>query len=105
MGIKITSGRIILWTIIISASLVIGVSYYKINKEKHDITYKVLNKKILESAEKCFNEDNCEKSMTLGELINKGYLEALVDPDTKNYYSASSTIKLENDHFVFTPFY
>lgn len=105
MGKKITSGRIILWTIIISLSLVIGVSYYKINKEKHDIIYKVLNKKILDSAEKCFNEDNCKSNMTLGELINKGYLESMVDPDTKEYYSTSSIIKLENDHFVFIPYY
>ena len=105
MGKKITSGRIILWTIIISLFIIIGVSYYKINKEKHDITYKVLNKKILESAEKCFNDDNCKSDMTLGELINKGYLESMVDPDTKEYYSASSTIKIENDHYVFTPYY
>ena len=46
-----------------------------------------------------------ETEIIINDLINKGYIEALVDPDTKNYYSESSTIKLENDHFVFTPFY
>ena len=41
------------------------MAYYKINKEKHDIIYKVLNKKILDSAEKCFNEDNCKQLLNM----------------------------------------
>ena len=97
--------RIILWTIIICLSLIIGMSYYKINKERHDATYKVINKRIIESANLCFKDNLCQKNMTLGELISKGYLEQIVDPDTKQYYSSSSTISFDGKQFVFTPSY
>ena len=100
-----SNSRLILWTIIISLSLIIGLSYYKISKESHDATYKVITKKITESASRCVNDDKCSTNMTYGELISKGYLEKMVDPDTKMYYSDSSTIKLEEGKYIFTPSY
>lgn len=105
MEVRMTNARIILWTLIISLILILGFSYYKINKEKHEEIYKVINKKIIDRAKDCVHDDKCGANMTLGELINNGYLDPIVDPDTKEYYNRASTIKIENGNYIFTPSY
>ena len=80
--------------IIIVNILIIGiVTSLKVYNNHIDNIYKVINKKICESASKCYIDNKCEgKTIKIKELISNNYLENQVDPKTKEYISEDITV-------------
>ena len=84
---------IILLLVIIPATIYIIKSHY-------DSLYLVINKKVIEQANNCYNDGNCEnKEIKLKELIDKGYLEKIYDPVSKELINLDSYVSLENNEF------
>lgn len=74
----------------------------KAQRAHDERTLLVTKKRIVESAERCYNEDACTGTLvTLQELMNKGYLKAEINPLTKAYYHQNSYVKVENNEYYF----
>ena len=71
--------------IILIGLFIIGA--IKVYQNHVDKLYLVLDNEIKESAKKCFLDKNCEGEITLGDLKNKGYIDVLVDPISKEEIS------------------
>ena len=98
--------KIVIYVTIISMFLIISIpTFYKIVYTNEEKLYLVNEKKVTESAYKCYYEGKCKKSkVTLKELYDNGYLvDNIVDPKTKEIYSENSYIMLYSDKKVFYP--
>ena len=86
--------KVIIYTTIIALIFVIGCpTIYKVVKNHNNKLYMITEKRIVEAAKKCWNEDKCTgETITLKDLYNNKYLEKQADPITKKYYSESSKI-------------
>lgn len=67
----------------------------------HEKEYLVVNNKILESAKKCYLNKECEGDITLKDLYDKGYLDKVFDPVTKEAIDEKKCITFENDEAKF----
>jgi len=67
--------------IIIIILFILGAYKNVINHQKKE--YLVINNRILESAKKCYLNNDCDGKITLKVLYEKKYLEIQVDPNTK----------------------
>lgn len=81
--------------IILIGLFIIGA--IKVYQNHVDKLYLVLDNEIKESAKKCFLDKNCEGEITLGDLKNKGYIDVLVDPISKEEISKDKCLKYENN--------
>ena len=62
--------------------------------------YLVVEKKVIEAAKNCKANDDCPTTtITLDELINKGYIDKVYDPISKELINTKSYIDLNNDEF------
>ncbi|MGN1378850.1 MAG: hypothetical protein ACI4XR_00390 [Bacilli bacterium] len=98
--------KIVIYITIISCFLIISIpTFYKIIKTNEEKLYIVNEKKVTESAYKCYYEGKCKGStITLKELYDNGYLvDNIVDPKTKEIYSENSYVILYSDKKVFYP--
>ena len=79
--------------------LVIAIpTTYKIIKNYNSKSYLVVEKKIIEAAKKCYNEDKCTgDKTTLKELYDNKYLDVVVNPVTKKMYDENLEIKKSED--------
>ncbi|MCI8575722.1 MAG: hypothetical protein HFI09_04555 [Bacilli bacterium] len=86
------------WLTVLATILIIGLpTILKITKNHEERMYLVATKKILESAEACFYDDVCQDSMiSLGDLKQKGYLDDVIDPQTKTYFEDDLMLVYEN---------
>lgn len=89
-----SKNKIIIYTTIIAIIFIIGcTTIYKVVKNHQNKLYMITEKRIIEAAKKCWNEDKClEDTITLKELYDKEYLTKQSDPVTKKYYSENSKI-------------
>ena len=95
---KINKINIILIIIIILLIIIPATTY--IIKNHYDSMYIVINKKVVEQANNCFNEGNCEnKKIELKELIDKGYIEKIYDPISKELINLNSYVDLNTNEF------
>ena len=95
---KINSLNIILLFIIILLIIVPATIY--IIKSHYDSMYLVINKKVVEQANNCFNDKKCEnKKIELKELIDKGYIEKIYDPVSKELINLQSYVDLDSNEF------
>lgn len=80
---------------IISCLLIIMLpTIYKVFINHKNKLYIVVEKEIIEAAEKCWAENKCLTNViTLKELYDLNYLEKQIDPMTKKVYENDSTIK------------
>ena len=85
--------------IILIGLFIIGA--IKVYQNHVDRLYLVLDNEIKESAKKCFLDKNCEGEITLGDLKNKGYIDVLVDPISKEEISKDKCLKYENNEVIF----
>ena len=81
--------------IILIGLFIIGA--IKVYQNHVDKLYLVLDNEIKELAKKCFLDKNCEGEITLGDLKNKGYIDVLVDPISKEEISKDKCLKYENN--------
>lgn len=102
MEVKMKNSIIFLMTIgIVLVSLVLG-TIYKAYKTHNDRLLLVAQKKIIESAITCVNEDKCsDEKITIGTLISEGYLTETINPLTKIYYSHDSYVIKESNEYHF----
>ena len=69
-------------------------------KSHYDSLYLVINKKVIEKANNCYNDKKCEsKRIELKELIDKGYIEKIYDPISKELINLNSYVDLESNEF------
>ena len=91
----------ILITILIIVFSSIALTLWKVSNRHLERTVLVVQKRIIESALDCFNDDVClNDKVTLGELIKKGYLSKEINPVTKTYYSNESYVTKKELTFV-----
>lgn len=99
---KIKNLNIILLTIVIL--LVIVPSFIKVKQEHNKKLWDVTNKEVIEAAQKCRNESGClENKVTIDYLINKGYLNNVVNPLTKEIINKNSYYDYETKEFIIIP--
>ena len=94
--------KIILFTIILILSLIIGVTSIKIYRSHKEKQLIVSTKYIIEKAQLCYNEKKCtEDTVTLKKLYDFKYLEKQKNPITKKYFNENSIIKKEGNNYTF----
>jgi len=94
--------RIITISIIIILLILVIPTGYKVVKNHHYNLYQVVEKKIIDSAKKCYYEENClNKKIMLKELYEQEYLEKVSDPVSKEYYNDSSYVEVKDNIFKF----
>lgn len=99
-----SKNKVLIYTTIVALILIIGIpTIYKVVKNHNETLYKISEKRIIEAAKKCWNEEKCTKdTITLKELYNLEYLEKEANPVTKKYYSESSKI-IKKEEIKFYP--
>jgi hypothetical protein len=86
--------------IFIAFLLFLVPSVFFLLKQHYDSMYLVVEKKVIEAAQNCHAEDKCLSStITLEELINKGYIDKVYDPISKELINTKSYINLDNNEF------
>ncbi len=88
------------WLTVLASLVIIGLpTILKITKNHEERMYLVATKKIIESAETCFYNDEClQDEITIGELKQKGYLLDVINPQTKTYFEDDLVLIWENNH-------
>lgn len=91
------------WLTVLASLLIIGLpTILRITKNHEERLYLVATKKIFESAEACFYDDVCQTDvMSLGELKQKGYIEDVINPQTKTYFDDNLLLVWEDNHVQF----
>lgn len=99
-----SKNKVIIYTTIIAIILIIGIpTIYKVVKNHHTKLYTISEKRIIEAAKKCWNEDKCKNdTITLKDLYDLKYLEKEANPVTKKYYAESSKI-IKKEEIKFYP--
>ena len=88
--------NIILIIIIILLFIVPGIIY--INNKHNQNLWLVVEKEVVEAANKCINEDKCSNRVTLKFLIDNDYLDKVYNPITKEAINDLSYV--ENNKLV-----
>lgn len=91
------------FTILIIIGAILIPTIYKVNQNHQKKAYKVIDKKIIDAAKKCYYEKKCKnKKIYLYDLYNLDYLDKIIDPFSKEYYNNESFVIIDNDIFKFT---
>ena len=86
--------------IVIILLLVVPPFIY-VKKKHYDNLNLVLEKEVIEAANKCKNEDKCiDNKVTLEYLIDNKYIDKVYDPITKEAISFESYVDFGNNKFV-----
>ena len=86
---------------IIAILLIVLPTFYVVKKEYNDNLWLVTNKKVIEAANRCRNEDKClESKVTITTLKENGYLDLVVNPITKEVINPESYVDLDSNTFV-----
>ena len=95
---KINKINIILIIIIVLLVLVPATIY--IIKNHYDSLYLVINKRVVEQANNCYYDNICEnKVIKLNELIEKGYMDKVYDPISKELINLDSYVDIDKQEF------
>ena len=89
----------ILLIFIIFIIIVIPTIWY-VNKVHNDNLWLVVNKEVIEAADKCKNENVCnENKVTLAFLVSNNYIVKLYDPITKEAINDASYVDFDTNEF------
>ncbi len=89
----------ILLIIIIILLIIIPTIWY-VNKVHNDDLWLVVNKEVVEAADKCKNNNECNDStVTLDYLISKNYIVKIYDPITKEAINGTSYVDYATNEF------
>ena len=78
-----------------------GKNLFYVKKEHNANLWKVVNKSVVEAADRCKNESGCkEDTVTVGYLIERGYLDTVVNPITKEIISNDSYVDYRSNEFI-----
>lgn len=86
--------------IVIIILLIIIPSCLYVKKNHNDSLWLVINKEVIEAANKCKNEDKCiDSTVTLKFLIDNNYIDKVFDPVTKEIINDSSYVDYQTNEF------
>lgn len=86
---------------IVAILLIVIPTFYEVKKEYNANLWLVTNKKVIEAANRCRNEDKClESKVTITTLKENGYLDLVVNPITKEVINSESYVDLDSNTFV-----
>lgn len=89
--------------IVLSILLISGYTAYKVVTIHNHNVLLVSEKRIIEAAKNCVNEDKCEgNKITLKNLYEEKYLEQEINPLTKEIYNDNSYVLIKEEKFVVT---
>lgn len=87
--------------IIIAVLLITSFTTYKVITRHNQNIMLVSEKRIVEAAKRCLNEDNCEgNKITLATLYTQKYLEQEINPLTKEIYNDNSYVLIDENKFI-----
>lgn len=87
--------------IIIAVLLITSFTAYKVITRHNQNIMLVSEKRIVEAAKRCLNEDNCEgNKITLATLYTQKYLEQEINPLTKEIYNDNSYVLVDENKFI-----
>lgn len=89
---KISNFTIFFVTLSILIVIIITSSTIAINNQHDEKLMYAMETKIEYYAKRCYLENNCKDVITLDDLYNKGYLEEIVNPVTKEVIDYKTTI-------------
>lgn|SRR5574344_781110 len=86
--------------IMIIVLIVIIPTIWYVNKTHNDDLWLVVNKEVIESANKCKNENVCnDDTVTIKFLIDNNYIEKIYDPITKEAINEASYVNYNSNTF------
>lgn len=89
-----------IFLIIIIVLIIIIPTIWYVNKVHNDDLWLVVNKEVIEAANKCQNDNVClDKTVTVKFLIDNSYLEKVYDPITKEAINEASYVDYNNNSF------
>lgn len=93
----------LLYIACIGIIFIIGIpSIILVMKHHQEKLQDVLNARVIESAKRCWNENQCESDeVTLKELYEKMNLETAIDPITKEVIKDSSKVIRKGETYTF----
>lgn len=98
---KTSNLNIIVSTILICMLIVLGVSIYKYLKNHDAKLIYSTEENVKYFAYRCYLEGECQSITTLGTLYDKGYIEEVVNPVTKEIVSRDKYIFINGSTIVF----
>jgi len=76
-------------------------AYISLKNTHEEKEWLVVNKKVIETANKCYLERKCTtNTVTVEYLINSDYLVNVVNPITKEVINPSSYVNLDTQEFI-----
>ncbi len=78
----------------------LGITVYKIIKNREENLYKSFYGEIKYAAKQCFLKENCKANTTLKELYDLKYLEVQYDPVTKEILDENINIEYNNEDVI-----
>ena len=95
------NSQIALLTILIILGIISFGTVLKVEKNHQEREKLVSEKKIIEAYITCERFDKCHNKATLEQLINDGYLDKEINPETKTYYNLNSYVINDNGVYKF----
>ena len=93
--------KIIINTTMIGIVLIVLIpTLYTIIKRHNNRLLEVSNKRIVEAAKKCYEDEKCKnEKITLKELYDNKYLKKESNPITKRFYNEKSYVEKKNNDY------
>lgn len=96
------TNKIVTISVVVIVALITIPTIYKAYQKYEDNLYDTVEKKVIESAEKCYYESICqEEKITLAFLYSHNYLDKVSNPVTKEYYNEESYVERNGNQFKF----
>lgn len=95
--IMIKNKNIILKGILVIILIIAFCTWYQINKAHKEKLFDAMDKKITETALKCYNEEKCpNKTVYIKELYEFDYLPRTINPLNNEYLDENSYIEIKS---------
>ena len=92
--------KIISIVLIFLVLIITSMTIYKLIIRHNNKLYNVLYSEIKYKANRCYLEEKCKSSMRLSDLYEKGYLDIMYDPVTKEELNKNLEIEILNNEII-----
>ena len=92
--------KIVSVIVILLILLITGVTIHKLVVRHNEKLYNVLYSEIKYKANRCYLEEKCGKNIILKDLYDKGYLEVMYDPISKEELDKNLKIEISDDKII-----
>ena len=94
---KISNKSLIFLTIVLLIAVIVVATLLKITEIHDERLIYAMESKISYYAKRCYLEGNCDGDVTLADLYDRGYLEEIVNPVTKEIISKDTIISYNDN--------